>query len=88
MQKTGIWGGGDPIFFFFICCFLFHLLQAEEPLLPQPEEEGRATGTIAASVYFLYIYLGTGVIGCILFVILNALAQGTFVAADWWLSHW
>ncbi len=81
MKKTG--NKGDD----FICvCFAF--IQAETTFAPQPEEEGRATGTIAASVYFLYIYLGAGVVGCILFVILNTLAQGALVAADWWLSYW
>ena len=54
----------------------------------QQKEEGRAAGTVSMSVYVKFFHAGGGVIGIILLVLTNLLAQGTFILSDWWLSYW
>ena len=52
------------------------------------EEEKRAEGTIQVKYYFKYFFSGGGVCGLIFLVLANILAQGAFIASDWWLSYW
>lgn len=53
-----------------------------------PEEEERKEGTVGWSVYFEYFKAGSGLFTFIILVIINLLAQGSYIASDWWLAHW
>lgn len=63
------------------------MLQGE--FVPQLQaEENRAGGSVDTSLYLRYFYYGGGVFGLVLCVLLNILAQTSFVLADWWLAYW
>ncbi|XP_021376611.1 multidrug resistance-associated protein 4-like isoform X5 [Mizuhopecten yessoensis] len=53
-----------------------------------PEEEERKGGTIGWKVYFEYFKAGSGVFSFTILVLLNLLAQVSYVMSDWWLSIW
>ena len=62
------------------CC------QAE--MVQLPEEEERRQGTVTGRVYLDYFMAGAGVFKSIVLIILCLLAQGAYIASDWWLSYW
>ncbi|KAK2183850.1 hypothetical protein NP493_294g01035 [Ridgeia piscesae] len=59
-----------------------------DQVAPLQEEEGVVTGTVPAKVYLKYFQSGTGVAGVIFFVLVNIVAQTSYVFSDWWLSIW
>ena len=59
-----------------------------DQVAPLQEDEGVMTGTVPATVYLKYFKSGTGVAGVVFFVLVNIVAQTSYVFSDWWLSHW
>ena len=59
-----------------------------DQVAPLQEDEGVVTGTVPAKVYLKYFKSGTGVAGVVFFVLVNIVAQTSYVFSDWWLSHW
>lgn len=55
---------------------------------PEIAEEGRASGSVKAKVYWIYIKAGAGVILAFLALFFNISSQVFFSASDIWLSRW
>lgn len=55
---------------------------------PVEKEEARKVGTVSLSLYWKYLRRGIGIFGLIVFILLNLLAQATYIMSDWWLAHW
>ncbi|XP_025080220.1 multidrug resistance-associated protein 4-like isoform X3 [Pomacea canaliculata] len=53
-----------------------------------PEEEQRQEGTVGLKIYVEYFKAGSGIIKFIVLVLINLVAQGTYITSDWWLSRW
>ncbi|KAL2087480.1 hypothetical protein ACEWY4_016308 [Coilia grayii] len=51
-------------------------------------EESRSEGTIGFSLYFKYLTAGANVLVLLGLVLLNLLAQASYILQDWWLAYW
>ncbi|KAM4711152.1 ATP-binding cassette sub-family C member 4-like isoform 2-T2 [Anableps anableps] len=61
-------------------------LQAE-PVQMVPEES-RAQGTIGLKMYVKYLRAGANIVILLFAVLVNLLAQVSYVMHDWWLAYW
>ncbi|KAM4561745.1 ATP-binding cassette sub-family C member 4-like [Fundulus diaphanus] len=69
----------------------YSLIDAGDSLtaVVQPmEEESRLEGNVGLSMYVKYFLAGANLLVLLFLILLNGLAQITFVLQDWWLSHW
>ncbi|CAN9497709.1 unnamed protein product [Ophioblennius macclurei] len=70
----------------------YSLIDGVEPLVvavqPTEEEESRVQGDVGLRLYVKYFTSGANLLVLTLLILLNALAQTTFVLQDWWLAHW
>ncbi|CAJ1079463.1 multidrug resistance-associated protein 4 [Xyrichtys novacula] len=67
------------------------LIEGAEPLVTevQPaEEEHRSEGNVGLRLYVKYFRAGANFLVLLVLILLNALAQITFVLQDWWLACW
>lgn len=55
---------------------------------PVEKEEARQEGTVSVHLYWMYLKRGVGIAGIIVFVLLNLLAQSSYIISDWWLAYW
>uniref|UniRef100_UPI00398F2F2F ATP-binding cassette sub-family C member 4 n=1 Tax=Pristiophorus japonicus TaxID=55135 RepID=UPI00398F2F2F len=60
----------------------------EETVLSAVPEESRSEGSIGFNVYKKYFLAGANGFVVLLVIILNLLAQVSYVLQDWWLSYW
>lgn len=51
-------------------------------------EESRAQGTIGLKMYLKYLRAGANIFVLVLAVLINLLAQVSYVMNDWWLAYW
>ncbi|CAG5933599.1 unnamed protein product, partial [Menidia menidia] len=51
-------------------------------------EESRAQGTISVGLYVKYLKAGANVAVLLFVILINLLAQVTYIMNDWWLAHW
>lgn len=51
-------------------------------------EETRTEGTIGLHLYWKYFRAGANILMLILLLLLNLLAQISYILHDWWLSYW
>uniref|UniRef100_A0A3Q2TB68 Cystic fibrosis transmembrane conductance regulator n=1 Tax=Fundulus heteroclitus TaxID=8078 RepID=A0A3Q2TB68_FUNHE len=51
-------------------------------------EESRAQGTIGLKLYLKYLQAGASIFILLFVVLINLLAQVSYVMHDWWLAHW
>ncbi|XP_014906070.1 ATP-binding cassette sub-family C member 4 isoform X2 [Poecilia latipinna] len=51
-------------------------------------EESRAQGTIGMKMYLKYLRAGANVVVLLFAVLVNLLAQVSYVMQDWWLAYW
>ncbi|XP_066562799.1 ATP-binding cassette sub-family C member 4 [Amia ocellicauda] len=51
-------------------------------------EESRSEGTIGVKVYWKYFKAGANILVLLFLLLLNILAQASYVLQDWWLSYW
>ncbi|MED6275104.1 hypothetical protein CHARACLAT_023058, partial [Characodon lateralis] len=58
-----------------------------EPVQTVPEES-RAQGTIGLKLYLKYLRAGANLFILLFVVLLNLLAQVSYVMHDWWLAYW
>ncbi|KAM4537961.1 ATP-binding cassette subfamily C member 4-like [Fundulus diaphanus] len=58
-----------------------------EPVHTVPEES-RAQGTIGLKLYLKYLQAGASIFILLFVVLINLLAQVSYVMHDWWLAHW
>ncbi|KAM3608366.1 uncharacterized protein V6R79_023940 [Siganus canaliculatus] len=69
----------------------YSLIEVAEPLavVAQPEEEeSRSEGNVGLRIYVKYFRAGANFLVLLVLVLLNILAQITFVLQDWWLACW
>ncbi|XP_040281246.1 multidrug resistance-associated protein 4 [Bufo bufo] len=59
-----------------------------EPVLTAVQEESRSEGTVGFKVYKKYFLSGSSYFMIFLLLLLNILAQVSYVLQDWWLSYW
>ncbi|XP_038673881.1 multidrug resistance-associated protein 4 [Scyliorhinus canicula] len=59
-----------------------------EPVLSTVPEESRSEGSIGFKVYKKYFLAGANGFMVVIVIILNLLAQVSYVLQDWWLSYW
>ncbi|XP_072332338.1 ATP-binding cassette sub-family C member 4 isoform X2 [Scyliorhinus torazame] len=59
-----------------------------EPVLSTVPEESRSEGSIGFKVYKKYFLAGANGLMVVIVIILNLLAQVSYVLQDWWLSYW
>ncbi|XP_064609723.1 ATP-binding cassette sub-family C member 4-like [Liolophura sinensis] len=52
------------------------------------ESEAANGGLPTRDIYWQYFILGGSCLGVLLFVLLSALLQGTFIVSEWWLAYW
>ncbi|KAM6446472.1 ATP-binding cassette sub-family C member 4 isoform 1-T1 [Liasis olivaceus] len=58
------------------------------PVLTALPEESRSEGKIGFTIYKKYFSAGTNYFVIFILLVLNVLAQVTYVLQDWWLSYW
>ncbi|XP_058040750.1 ATP-binding cassette sub-family C member 4 [Ahaetulla prasina] len=58
------------------------------PLLTALPEESRSEGKIGFTIYKKYFSAGANYFVIFILLVLNILAQVTYVLQDWWLSYW
>ncbi|XP_013924730.1 PREDICTED: multidrug resistance-associated protein 4 [Thamnophis sirtalis] len=58
------------------------------PLLTALPEESRSEGKIGLTIYKKYFSAGANYFVTFILLVLNILAQVTYVLQDWWLSYW
>uniref|UniRef100_A0A6Q2XJP2 ATP-binding cassette, sub-family C (CFTR/MRP), member 4 n=1 Tax=Esox lucius TaxID=8010 RepID=A0A6Q2XJP2_ESOLU len=58
---------------------------ALRPALP---EESRSEGNIGFSIYLKYLRAGAGILMLIVVILLQFLAQTSYILQDWWLANW
>ncbi|KAM9835950.1 ATP-binding cassette sub-family C member 4-like [Aulostomus maculatus] len=51
-------------------------------------EESRAQGTIGVSLYYKYLRAGANIVILLAVMLINILAQVSYILQDWWLAHW
>ncbi|XP_047432401.1 ATP-binding cassette sub-family C member 4-like [Mugil cephalus] len=51
-------------------------------------EETRAQGTIGAGLYYRFLRAGANVVVLVLVLLVNLLAQASYILQDWWLAYW
>ncbi|XP_054480100.1 ATP-binding cassette sub-family C member 4-like [Anoplopoma fimbria] len=51
-------------------------------------EESRAQGNIGISLYVKYLKAGANVVVLLTVILVNILAQVSYIMQDWWLAHW
>ncbi|XP_072240755.1 ATP-binding cassette sub-family C member 4-like [Leuresthes tenuis] len=51
-------------------------------------EESRAEGTIGVSLYVKYLKAGASVLFLLFVILVNILAQVSYIMVDWWLAYW
>ncbi|KAI4886639.1 hypothetical protein NFI96_012768 [Prochilodus magdalenae] len=51
-------------------------------------EESRSEGTIGVRMYLKYFTAGVNILMLLLLVLLNLLAQTSYILQDWWLAYW
>ncbi|XP_032413049.1 ATP-binding cassette sub-family C member 4 [Xiphophorus hellerii] len=51
-------------------------------------EESRAQGTIGMKMYLKYLRAGANIVVLLFAVLVNLLAQVSYVMQDWWLAYW
>ncbi|XP_026524765.1 multidrug resistance-associated protein 4 [Notechis scutatus] len=61
---------------------------ATGPLLTSLPEESRSEGKIGFTIYKKYFSAGANYFVIFILLVLNILAQVTYVLQDWWLSYW
>ncbi|XP_074550610.1 ATP-binding cassette sub-family C member 4-like [Halichoeres trimaculatus] len=69
----------------------YSLIEGAEPLevvVQHAEEEGRSEGNIDLRMYVKLFRAGANFLVLLVLILLNALAQITFVLQDWWLACW
>ncbi|XP_068612667.1 LOW QUALITY PROTEIN: ATP-binding cassette sub-family C member 4-like, partial [Brachionichthys hirsutus] len=59
-----------------------------EEVVQTVAEEGRAQGTIGFGLYVKYLRAGANVAALLAVLLVNLLAQGSYVVQDWWLAYW
>nr|DBA33080.1 TPA: hypothetical protein GDO54_000812 [Pyxicephalus adspersus] len=59
-----------------------------EPVLTAVPEESRSEGTVGFKVYKKYLLAGSSYLMIFIVLLLNILAQVSYVLQDWWLSYW
>uniref|UniRef100_A0A3Q2QNG6 Multidrug resistance-associated protein 4 n=1 Tax=Fundulus heteroclitus TaxID=8078 RepID=A0A3Q2QNG6_FUNHE len=62
-----------------------HLPAEQVHMVP---EESRAQGTIGLKLYLKYLQAGASIFILLFVVLINLLAQVSYVMHDWWLAHW
>ncbi|XP_034145727.1 multidrug resistance-associated protein 4 [Esox lucius] len=67
-------------------------LDGAEPLPGEPvhmlAEESRSEGNIGFSIYLKYLRAGAGILMLIVVILLQFLAQTSYILQDWWLANW
>uniref|UniRef100_A0A3P9JMH4 Cystic fibrosis transmembrane conductance regulator n=1 Tax=Oryzias latipes TaxID=8090 RepID=A0A3P9JMH4_ORYLA len=53
-----------------------------------PVEESRGQGTIGIKLYLKYLRAGANVAVLLFVILLNILAQVSYIMQDWWLAYW
>ncbi|XP_013866191.1 ATP-binding cassette sub-family C member 4 [Austrofundulus limnaeus] len=51
-------------------------------------EESRAQGTIGPRLYIKYLRAGASVVTLLVVILVNLLAQLSYIMQDWWLAYW
>ncbi|KAL1021945.1 hypothetical protein UPYG_G00020230 [Umbra pygmaea] len=51
-------------------------------------EENRSEGTIRASLYVKYLKAGANILMLTVVILLQFLAQASYILQDWWLAYW
>ncbi|KAM6893207.1 ATP-binding cassette sub-family C member 4 [Lycodopsis pacificus] len=51
-------------------------------------EESSAQGNIGASLYVKYLKAGASVVVLLIVILMNLLAQVSYIMQDWWLAYW
>ncbi|KAM4560261.1 ATP-binding cassette sub-family C member 4-like [Odontesthes bonariensis] len=51
-------------------------------------EESRAQGTIGVRLYVKYLKAGASVLFLLFVILVNILAQVSYIMGDWWLAYW
>ncbi|KAK7893416.1 hypothetical protein WMY93_022568 [Mugilogobius chulae] len=51
-------------------------------------EESRAQGTIKVSLYIKYLRAGANILVLVFMLLINLLAQVSYITNDWWLAYW
>ncbi|XP_028288222.1 ATP-binding cassette sub-family C member 4 [Parambassis ranga] len=51
-------------------------------------EESRAQGTIGLSLYVKYLRAGANFVVLLIVILINLLAQVSYIMTDWWLAYW
>ncbi|XP_069746450.1 ATP-binding cassette sub-family C member 4 isoform X3 [Narcine bancroftii] len=59
-----------------------------ESVLSAVPEENRSEGSISFNVYKKYFLAGANLFVIFIVILLNVLAQVSYVLQDWWLSYW
>ncbi|KAL5005221.1 hypothetical protein ScPMuIL_018677 [Solemya velum] len=60
----------------------------EPETIQLPEQEERREGTVGMSTYVKYFSAGASLFKFTFLVLLNLVAQVSYVMSDWWLSRW
>ena len=51
-------------------------------------KDSTSSSTISFKLYGTYFIAGGGILACVCSLLLNVLAQTSFLVTDWWLAHW
>ncbi|XP_039997776.1 multidrug resistance-associated protein 4 [Xiphias gladius] len=51
-------------------------------------EESRAQGTIGVGLYVKYLRAGASILTLLAIILVNFLAQSSYIMQDWWLAYW
>uniref|UniRef100_A0AAR2KQA3 Cystic fibrosis transmembrane conductance regulator n=1 Tax=Pygocentrus nattereri TaxID=42514 RepID=A0AAR2KQA3_PYGNA len=51
-------------------------------------EESRSEGNIGVRIYLKYLTAGANILVLVGFILLNLLAQASYILQDWWLAYW
>ncbi|XP_053085620.1 multidrug resistance-associated protein 4 isoform X3 [Pangasianodon hypophthalmus] len=63
-----------------------HQLPAES--VPTMSDESRSEGNIGVRMYLKYLTAGVNALVLLILVLLNLLAQTSYILQDWWLAYW
>lgn len=56
--------------------------------VPNMSSESRSEGTIGVRMYLKYLTAGVNMFMLLIIVLLNLLAQTSYILQDWWLAYW
>ncbi|XP_068165844.1 ATP-binding cassette sub-family C member 4 [Antennarius striatus] len=59
-----------------------------EEVVQTVAEESRAQGTIGFGLYMKYLKAGANIVALLAVLLINVLAQVSYVMQDWWLAYW